>query len=568
MELPASPAVNLNGFPNVVSSGGTRARIHRSGSVDINLGADALRKLRIMHAQERGGETQQRWEHSQSQRRTQSPFQSYGQQPLQKTWPSADAASLGAAAASSSAVVVSAMTALQEKIRVLEADKKHLEEKVNAMEVADASARVMEAKRETELSDRFSAQISALNTAIEEKSASLNAMTTRASCAEETIKALRTEVDYLKERVREIDAARSQSEEKCVHTEHRIRDLERQLADERRKYDEQTHSIKSMEQANVAMLENAERARQKLAVGIKKEHELRNEAEERCSKAEDMLRNVVELNEGLVAKLSALAEMEHHNPAASRLHAAHTSSSFAKSRRAKQGRAKGKRRIKKKNRQNVHEELVRANRGRPVPFLLSKSAGPSFSVYGQVQSGIHPDEAYGGSSSNRNERSRIYDDEPFSPSIIKILSGHGNGDGASETNAHSMAPPKTPTMQKPPSRGRTPQRKNGDGDISSVMESMQIELNDLKDEYTKLLSHASVDAHFDKTQLARLIDAMDAKSQHIHLLKRYQESTQNAKPRSPVRSPGAYNKKIKQLRLLRQFRAGEDENATNAAESY
>ena len=214
-------------------------------------------------------------------------------------------------------------------------------------------------------------------------------------------------------------------------------------------------------------------------------------------------------------------------------------------------------------RQNVHEELIRANRGRPVPFLLSGSTNPSFSVYGRVQSGIHPDEAYGSRTSNRAERAKIYEDEPFSPSVAKILNGHR------EDNRSFVERVKAPSPSRAAEKATTPIRKRrgapassfGSGsDIDTVRLSMEQELEALKDEYSRALALATEDPSFDKLHLARLIDAMDAKSQHIHLLVRYKDASEHAKPRSPVRSPGAYKHKVKQLRLLRQFRDQDDDD--------
>ena len=201
-----------------------------------------------------------------------------------------------------SAVVVSAMTALQERIKELEAENMRLADEINELALAEANQKTEAAQRENELGARYSAEITKLNSNLDEKTASLNSMTTRASCAEETIAALRREVDYLKDRVRELDAARSRTEEKCAHSEQRARDLERELSEERRKFDDQTTSIKSIEETNTTMLENAERARQKLAEGLKREHSMRIEQEEKYLKSEEMLRSVIQLNEGLVAK--------------------------------------------------------------------------------------------------------------------------------------------------------------------------------------------------------------------------------------------------------------------------
>ena len=68
--------------------------------------------------------------------------------------------------------------------------------------MAEANQKTEAAQRENELGARYSAEITKLNSNLDEKTASLNSMTTRASCAEETIAALRREVDYLKDRVR------------------------------------------------------------------------------------------------------------------------------------------------------------------------------------------------------------------------------------------------------------------------------------------------------------------------------------------------------------------------------
>ena len=304
--------------------GGTSARIHRSGSVDISLSADALRKLRLEAAGAYDGRSVRNLvpEAPPSAHKgapgNSSPFQNYAArldsfEAARRAPPPPPAGQMGStfgsgAVAGSSAVVVSAMTALQERIRHLEGENARLTDEVNELALVESEPKNYIRAAESELVAQHAAQMSKLNGDLDEKIASLNAMTTRASCAEETIAALRREVDYLKERLRELDGARSSIGEKCNHAEQRSRDLERELADQRRKYDDQAAAVKAMEESNAALLENAERARQKLAEGLKREHTMRIEQEEKYLKSEEMLRNVVELNEGLVGKLSTLNE--------------------------------------------------------------------------------------------------------------------------------------------------------------------------------------------------------------------------------------------------------------------
>lgn len=157
--------------------------------------------------------------------------------------------------------------------------------------------------------------------------------------------------------------------------------------------------------------------------------------------------------------------------------------------------------------QNVHDELVEANLGRPVPFLLGKSAKPSFSVYGQVQCGIHDDAAYGNAMNSQKH----------------YPGGEGGGGGggvappaalpppsvsaplSSSTTQHlpfsmlSVVPPASVAPSSPPPPPSHPHNHSADADVlktsdvemDAVVGSLERELADLTVRYKTLLTIVS-----------------------------------------------------------------------------
>ena len=49
---------------------------------------------------------------------------------------------------------------------------------------------------------------------------------------------------------------------------------------------------------------------------------------------------------------------------------------------------------------------------------------------------------------------------------------------------------------------------------------------------------------------------MERKGQQLYLIKRYEQVSRDLRERSPVRSPGAFRKKVEALRVLHRYKHG------------
>ena len=56
--------------------------------------------------------------------------------------------------------------------------------------------------------------------------------------------------------------------------------------------------------------------------------------------------------------------------------------------------------------------------------------------------------------------------------------------------------------------------------------------------------------------LSDLVERMERKGQQLYLIKRYEQVSRDLRERSPVRSPGAFRKKVEALRVLHRYKHG------------
>ena len=189
--------------------------------------------------------------------------------------------------------------------------------------------------------------------------------------------------------------------------------------------------------------------------------------------------------------------------------------------RKKKGSVKGKRRKKKKK--NVHEQVIEANAGNNVPFILGGSASkPSFSLYSRVQTQIHDAHAYG-----TGER----------------------------------------------------------GAMNGVLDSLRDELSCFETEYNALIASSAhpnspATSKVLQNELQRLRSSIRMKQRQLHMVKQYASfqapraasrhstppkfsytqrsapapAASSIAPRSPARSPQAYERKVRALSALRSLR--------------
>jgi len=223
---------------------------------------------------------------------------------------------------------------------------------------------------------------------------------------------------------------------------------------------------------------------------------------------EHFVHGLVELNERLVSKVSDASSTPSHKK---------------KTKKKKvQEPLHTRRRAEKKK--NVHEQLVHANKGKPVPFLLGRNAGPSHSVYGQTQRGLADERSYG---------------KKLNIEFLEI---------SSEDESSEIDEPKEQVDKNRILVSNT--------EVGTVVSSLKSELDEMRRNYQSLLAKVATSDISPKvhTELNQLVERIENKAQQLYMVQKYRNTMTKVRGRSPLRSPKAYEKKVNSLRALNLFR--------------
>ncbi|CAK9007332.1 Reticulocyte-binding protein 2 homolog a [Durusdinium trenchii] len=451
---------------------------------------------------------------------------------------------------SRSAAVISAMNALQDKIRRLERELDLEQERNLALKSEMEHMRQQKQNKIADLKGQLSTSEQAMN--------------------EEQTHRVRLEGE-LKLEQRECERLRGDH----AAAEAKVLELRRQAEQQRDELEEARQLLAESKVEAESKAEMAERRQEELQNLVDAEREARSQVVKDKEETDEFLQSLVQINQELVEKLAKKAEREAKTPAhaASKRPTAAKGPRLATTRRAKQrteknkrpgggprrGAAASTRGVNSKQSSpapvlsegvGVHglsldKQLLRANLGKPVPFLLGKNPGPSFSLYGQVQQGISDDQAFGRASSagslqadqeyqEEHDRDR---DEPKRGAVISV-------------------------RLESPKGGR----QRADSEIGSLVGSLREELEGLQAEYQATLASVSNEdisrgiPTETSESLGDLVERIETKAQQLFLLQQHEQHLAQSRSRSPVRSPKAFKRKVRALRTLHKFRLEENES--------
>ncbi|GBG32068.1 Hypothetical Protein FCC1311_082932 [Hondaea fermentalgiana] len=410
-----------------------------------------------------------------------------------------------------SAAVISAMGALQDKIRSLE--------------------KSLEQERERNLALRTEAE-------------------TARQSFEAKAKTMHAENDELASKVRMLEQAKRQA---CHHAE-----------EYRSKLAEITASMEAAQAENNALAQQSAETEGKLAEASA-EH---TRATEEATRAAGDLRAQIDLKEARVKSLQeelvAVDSQKIEAQAAIRNLLLLNEDLMNKLARRGARKSRG---------WSLDKELLHANADHPVPFLLGKNAGPSFSVYGRVQEELADPWAYGipspreraGRRAQRDARGFFQEEEVGQDSEDDRYDDEENEDENDNSDEEDEVKGETDRKQDEGGRGGIKNRPN---------ESKAVELDTLQRQYQILVTEISSSVPgpgsvaesnsselFKQTglrksrDLTEVVEKIEIKTQQLAALEGLRRSAAvSPRPRSPVRSPEAFDRKVQALRTLQHFR--------------
>lgn len=241
----------------------------------------------------------------------------------------------------------------------------------------------------------------------------------------------------------------------------------------------------------------------------------------------------------------------------------------------------------KKQKKNVHQQLVEANHNMPVPFIPMVGKN-TFSVYGKVQNAIHPSEAYGKkplsikkrSKSSSKKRVAFQESYQQQQQQQQNLSNQNTNSFAFPEYSHNNIPV-TPSLRKSFDNAQEREIAKNEAlqdfdriytkheqsllhspskldlqikDIEIVKASLEEEYDKLQREYKELLSRSYESSD---SSIQRRIDMikpqLEKKANQIYLLERYKKL--NIDSQLPRREQNMTDKQAESLRILRDFKS-------------
>lgn len=252
---------------------------------------------------------------------------------------------------------------------------------------------------------------------------------------------------------------------------------------------------------------------------------------------------------------------------------------------------------------SLDKELFQANGDKPVPFILGANIGPSFSIYGRVQESLANHYAYGiqsprerqrkqksssndeseyqvsgdGSNSDENEYEEYEEanvsevhrpflqvdetEEGVSPRNVLIPGNDDTNHAPRFTTANRFLSSAQEAALAHAQKFRIPSPRSTHG-LRNLETSLRRELDELRARYQESVTYLSrgqdgtgvaVPSLSKSRELTDLVERIEIKSQQLAALDEMERSS-SGRPRSPVRSPEAYERKVHALRTLHEFR--------------
>ncbi|DBA00978.1 TPA: hypothetical protein N0F65_006239, partial [Lagenidium giganteum] len=525
--------------------------------------------------------------------------------------------------AQGSRAVLSALKALQDKIRRLEEEREtHLQE------LSDVKAQAR--KREAESSANEKKLAYELTQAKESARAAYDAL--RAEREE-----LKVEVVKLEERKRSLEAEIQHYQSLLNTSSTKSDDLETQLdlaEAQRKRTQAELEEVKKLHKKSlndmreeIATLqhekENALSQIKRLEDQVEREVANHSETQERLKDSEQTVASISQLNEKLVGKVWEANEAVHkatkkskqlqqqqrvstltRPTAASRAGVAPVSTARGASASSAQRTLKKKKSttacattkkpLKKTKSANNLELLRDANLGRDIPFLLGKSASPSFSIIGNVQDALRqcdttymvpnlhsPRAATTRTTSKRRSKERITIDDTVdvgrTSSHILGTADADNGESrarpavsrnatSSSRHSHSNCAPSPIHVPVASTSYMNPKQSQILEDLQAAIENAEKDFARMNERYKQIVAEMDTNSNSQHKRselsgaLGPLLDDLEAKGQQLQLLKQVYEQAAHStiNPiRRLVHSPEAIRRKTASLRILNDYRQME-----------
>jgi len=447
----------------------------------------------------------------------------------------------GGAPSTRSAAVISAMNALQDKARLLERDLDAERDKSRSLRI--------ELQRSHEKSERLSERCTVLENQLRDEKA--GRAKAEGVCEEQSRQAENTSAMLESAQSGRLEVE-SRLQTQVVELQGRLDVLTKQAAQSTRELEDK---IEALELESGALKEKLESERVR-----------RSKAEENHSEAEAFMHNLAQINQNLVSKLanhgaSSPCRSQSQGTTGSKLRRKKRSGTSSKTKSGggpvlhtarrsgrkgvspRAGTAKATPRVRKSRSESIEsidKQLIRANLGRSVPFLLGRNPGPTFSVYGIAQSALADDKAYGRRGDRGEEQARGNDELSDSESTQMPYYEEVLNKSHNDVDDYGAEP--------------------SDDDVGGVIMSLRTELEALKTEYDTILQGLSreevsngIDAEM-REKMTSLVERIEKKAEQLRSVEKIRDHLSEKQGRSPIRSPKAYGRKVETLKALNSFR--------------
>mmetsp|Transcript_38177 Transcript_38177/g.50296 ORF Transcript_38177/g.50296 Transcript_38177/m.50296 type:complete len:659 (-) Transcript_38177:43-2019(-) len=434
-----------------------------------------------------------------------------------------------------SKAVLSALRALQDKIRRLEGERakaidecSRLQERLQQVEVESNHLRQV---------DAISAQekASAARLAYERLMAEKNQVDVRLAKAEEQKKALARDADAQRDRAHQAEVGHRTAESQVVSLETRVAELEAEVRDFQRREKDLHGSMNRTQSQLDREISSLRRQLQKQREELNSQLAMNQELQTSRQKMDRFLEGVLAINQALVTKAAAPAPKKKKKKGA----------------KGKAGMKKGptirsRRSSMNQNNSNVKDELALANRS-SVPFLPTPNKN-SFNIIAAVSDAL--------AKARQKDPGQVLE-ELYERVGYKALTGDESL--SFQPTGLDVEIPKPEMgntfLETPGSSGENTNRRSS---LANVAEDLEAELAGLNDRYQELLMRTSkpndmedAASETDALEMANLIEAIQQRSSQLETLKK---ALQPKPPKQILFSPEAQKKKIAALRVLRDFR--------------
>ena len=454
------------------------------------------------------------------------------------------------AGSNNSQALLEALRTLQERIRQKDTEKRFFEDKLRE-----------EKERAVELENQLRARMERIQVSADKN---MNALRQERDSLFEERNHLATSLQTVKDQMEELER-----ELRFVREEAENADTDRRMAEVKAKAAENASSEDSQRLRDVER--RCQQAEQRVEINhmqvvrlqdlLREEQEQREEAEQQRDKLDAAMRELLSLNEALVNKLTSaeqsasgvaggsvrkIKRKRRISSVSRRTSQEHNHSTAAQAHNTSAWSARSTPALSSSSR-SVHNRLRKANQNEEIPFMNQVSLN-SHNIHSAVQSSLDLTKSLGNRNRSPTPPRQAYSTTPGRSRVV------------------------TPSRQRPQSTERQADDilrhvKNQNLDVGDVLASLEVEYDELYQNYEELLRRAQSSsgmASDDLTvtsQLRDVISRLEAKGQQVRTLKEYRSSLRDRlqEALTPPRVRGA-EKRLKALKLFHSLRNLDSEN--------